>query len=106
MVWSGWYPPQDNEESRKSLTPNNAFVKCAKPPSTLAQCTEKLGPCLFDLSADPCEYENQADKKPFILERMLSLIEEYKKGMVPIRNKPNDPIADPAKHGWVWTAWQ
>ncbi|KAK3726387.1 hypothetical protein QZH41_016252, partial [Actinostola sp. cb2023] len=108
-AWSGWYPPPGLEQSKKLTTPKtlkNAVVTCTKPPPVTAECTRKLGPCLFDVSADPCEYVNQAATQPEILQNMLSWLEEYKKGMVPIRNKPFDHDASPKKHGGVWGPWE
>ncbi|KXJ10807.1 DNA damage-binding protein 1a [Exaiptasia diaphana] len=63
QAWSGWYPPPGYEQLHKQEPPQtlkNAVVTCAKPPSVGTQCTKEKGPCLFDLSTDPCEYVNLA----------------------------------------------
>ena len=83
----------------------NAVVKCGTPPSSPPECTPELGPCLFDVSKDPCEYVNLAAKQPAIVDTMLKWLDEYRKTMVPPRNKPFDPSANPALHGGVWDPW-
>lgn len=107
--WSGWYPPPGYDQLHKESPPKTlkgAVVSCDKPPAQPAQCTKELGPCLFDISTDPCEYVNQANKQPEILNNMLSWLEEYKKGMVPIKNKPYDLAGSPRNHGGVWVPWR
>ena len=34
-------------------------------------CDSNVSPCLFDLAADPCEYNNVAQEHPDIVESML-----------------------------------
>ena len=105
---SKWYPrPEITESSRSfSNTPlKNAVVNCSgEPPVTPAECREK--PCLFNIEDDPCEYYNVAEKYPDVLKKLVSVMENYKKSMVPPRYKPKDKAADPNAHGGVWTPWQ
>ncbi|XP_031549548.1 arylsulfatase I-like [Actinia tenebrosa] len=107
--WSGWYPPPGLEATQKQPKPTtlkNAVVTCTKPPPLTVQCTKETGPCLFDLSSDPCEYVNQAKNHPEVLQNMLQWLEKYKNDMVPIRNKNFDPAANPNNRGGVWDAWR
>ena len=105
---SGWYPRPGLADSSRSFsnTPlKNAVVNCSgEPPVTPAECREK--PCLFNIEDDPCEYYNVAEKYPDVLKKLLSVLENYKKSMVPPRNKPRDEAADPNAHGGVWTPWR
>ncbi|CAH3038820.1 unnamed protein product [Porites evermanni] len=107
-AWSGWYPPPgfdtSNQTSRAAAL-KNAVVTCSKPPSPPVSCTKEAGPCLFDVENDPCEYVNQAKNNPDVLNRMLQWLEEFKNTMVPPRNKPVDPKANPNNFGGVWSPW-
>ena len=106
----GWYRPPGLAETIRSFsnTPprlKNAVVNCSgEPPVSPAECREK--PCLFNIEDDPCEYYNVAEKNPDVMKKLLSVLENYKKSMVPSRNKPRDEAADPNAHGGVWTPWR
>lgn len=109
----GWYPPPGFEQnpshrinsSRTLPTLKSAVVRCPPPPAKPAECRPHDGPCLFNIEDDPCEYTNLAEKQPDILDTLLKLLEKYKKTMVPIKNKPYDPYANPRYHNGLWTAW-
>ncbi|XP_020620379.1 arylsulfatase I-like [Orbicella faveolata] len=105
---SGWYPRPgltDSSRSFSNTTLKNAIVNCSgEPPVTPAECREK--PCLFNIEDDPCEYYNVAEKYPDVMKKLLSILEKYKKSMVPPRYKPIDEAADPNAHGGVWTPWR
>ena len=83
----------------------NAAVSCGKPPSTPVECTKQAGPCLFDVEDDPCEYVNRANSNPDLVNQMLQELEKFKQTMVPPRNKPFDPRANPDNFGGVWSPW-
>ncbi|KAJ7390442.1 hypothetical protein OS493_025142 [Desmophyllum pertusum] len=104
---SGWYPRPGLTEMSSSVSKvplKNAVVNCSgEPPKVPAECSEK--PCLFNIEEDPCEYYNVAEKYPDVLQKGLSLLANYKRSMVPPRNKPVDKAADPRIHGGVWTTW-
>ncbi|KAL9955594.1 hypothetical protein ACROYT_G036936 [Oculina patagonica] len=106
--WSGWYAPpgfENSNHSTRGAALKNAEVTCGKPPSSPPECTHELGPCLFDVIKDPCEYVNQAKNEPAIVDLMLEWLDEYRKTMVPPRNKPFDPNSNPDKYGGVWSPW-
>ncbi|XP_027058114.1 arylsulfatase B-like isoform X2 [Pocillopora damicornis] len=108
--WSGWYAPPGIEYSNHSTRAahaslKNAVVTCGEPPSSPPECTSELGPCLFDVLADPCEYVNQAKNHPDVVDGMLLWLKEYRETMVPPRNKPFDPNANPNNFGGVWSPW-
>ena len=106
-VRSGWYPRPGFESSNsyRNAPLKNAVVNCSgEPPIEPAECREK--PCLFNIEDDPCEYYNVAEIYPDVLEKLVSVLENYKKTMVAPRNKPIDKAADPNAHGGVWTPWR
>ena len=108
--WSGWYAPPGIENSNHSTRAaraslKNAVVTCGEPPSSPPECTPELGPCLFDVLADPCEYVNQAKNHPDVVDGMLLWLKEYRETMVPTRNKHFDPRANPNNFGGVWSPW-
>ncbi|KAL9955582.1 hypothetical protein ACROYT_G036923 [Oculina patagonica] len=107
----GWYPPPGVDISTQRPrnvshpTLKSAVVTCGPPPAKPAKCGHKDGPCLFNIEDDPCEYTNLAGEEKEVLQYMLQLLEKYKASMVPIRNKPYDPNANPHYHDGLWTAW-
>ncbi|KAM7282183.1 arylsulfatase B [Ixodes scapularis] len=68
-------------------------------------CAPAAAPCLFDLSKDPCEYNNIAEEHPEVLRRLIGKLEAYRATSMPPGNLPLDPRADPALHNHVWAAW-
>ncbi|XP_062851464.1 arylsulfatase I [Trichomycterus rosablanca] len=60
---------------------------------------------LFNVSADPYERRDLAQARPEVVRLLLSRIAEYNRTAVPLRNPPDDPMADPRLHGGVWTPW-
>ncbi|KAM7304208.1 arylsulfatase B [Ixodes scapularis] len=79
-------------------------IKCGKrDPSK--PCSPTVAPCLFDLSKDPCEYNNIAEQHNEVLQRLLGKLEGYRETSVPPGNLPSDEQADPALHNNVWSSW-
>ncbi|UYV75965.1 hypothetical protein LAZ67_13001950 [Cordylochernes scorpioides] len=95
--WSGWYGPAgSNDTSRYD-------VQCGPKGST---CNPVEAACLFNIEEDPCEMNNLADEKPQMVAEMLQRVAEYAKKAVPPLNKPFDPQANPALHGYFWSPWR
>ena len=82
-----------------------AVVTCGKPPSSPSECTRESGPCLFNVADDPCEYVDLAKNESELVESMLKRLEGFKETMVPTRNQPLDPKANPNNFGGVWSPW-
>ncbi|XP_029838419.4 arylsulfatase B-like [Ixodes scapularis] len=79
-------------------------IKCGKrDPSK--PCAPTVAPCLFDLSKDPCEYNNIAEQHNEVLQRLLRKLDGYRETSVPPGNLPSDPQADPALHNNAWSTW-
>ncbi|CAN8020189.1 unnamed protein product, partial [Ixodes persulcatus] len=68
-------------------------------------CAPTVAACLFDLSKDPCEYNNIAEEHPEVLRRLIGKLEAYRATSMPPGNLPPDPQADPALHNHAWAAW-
>ena len=62
--------------------------------------------CLFNITADPCEYHDLSEKNPDVLATMKQRLQFYEDGMAPSRRKPEiDPKCNPKLHGGVWKPW-
>jgi arylsulfatase B len=76
-----WYPPPGlSWNYSSSLT-----VHCAKPPTTLERagaCTNETAPCLFNISADPCEHINLAEQMPDIVSQLMVRLRVYQRTTV------------------------
>ena len=100
----GWYPPP------AQLPDARATVECGDLPPSLVSldCTEEE-PCLFNITADPCEHHNLAPDRPDEVARLGARLAEYAAtAVLPWTNfcREPDPRADPAKFGGVWTPWE
>eukprot|EP00727_Mastigamoeba_balamuthi_P014473 m51a1_g9650 hypothetical protein (582) ;mRNA; f:1183037-1185220 len=86
---------------------SNFTVKCGQPPATPTLCPQAT-PCLFDLEADPCEYNNLAKALPAKLAEMQARMNEYRAtAVMPFMGfGKNDPRANPGNwddelHPWM-----
>ena len=62
---------------------------------------------LYNITADPTEHVDLSEKLPDVVKKMQERLEEYKKSMVPPRNKPNDPkAAETAEKTGAWGPWR
>lgn len=69
-------------------------------------CDLMKAPCLFDLSVDPCEENNLADKHLELLIDMKTRFDYQMTFVVESRRTPSDQMADPKFHDFTWTWWQ
>ncbi|KAJ9473776.1 putative sulfatase PB10D8.02c [Diplonema papillatum] len=72
----GWFPPPGQDPSTVNYT-----VSCAPPPSTASKCSTTW--CLFNVSADPCEYNDIASEYPEIVSSLAQKLTVYKNTAVP-----------------------
>ncbi|GFY77320.1 arylsulfatase B [Trichonephila inaurata madagascariensis] len=84
----------------------NATISCVQPPPEgNGGCDPNQSPCLFNIAADPCEYNNLAEKYPRIVRSMLEILKRYNEtAREPILNT-RDPQADPRCHGFSYVPW-
>ena len=125
--WDGWYPPEGSSNPPE-VAPAHMFesklddilrkvgrepkkgtplvIVCGpKPVNASTNCDAQHKFCMFNITADPCEYNNIADQLPDDLELLRQRLEYYRKTAVPPRNKPNDPAGDPIHHNGTWVPW-
>ena len=113
--YSWWIKPNEyaakmdaifQELGRTPLLPHPAIVQCGeKPKNASTNCDVKKSPCLYDISKDPCEYNNLANEFPNVVKMLQSKLNEYRKTMQKPRIKPDDPASNPKYFGGVWTPW-
>ncbi|XP_028129869.1 arylsulfatase B-like [Diabrotica virgifera virgifera] len=85
-----------------------ATVTCApSDPDQLEEtkCNLLHSPCLFNIKDDPCERINLASARPNIVKNLEHLLLDYRKTVVPPRNKPRDPKANPVYWNNTWVSW-
>lgn len=127
---NGWYKPEGYADSKKEnaapehmfrnkelelilynlgmdlSTDGPAVVHCsAVPPNASVNCQPDKVPCLFNITADPCEYNNLAQMYPETVQALESRLTYYETTMVTPRNKHQDPKGLPAFHGGAWVPW-
>ncbi|GBP07455.1 Arylsulfatase I [Eumeta japonica] len=126
--WDGWYGPGgrggrydlrallDSRAGRAlaalRLMPNQTQILSTRAASTIqcgvcaangVACRPLQAPCLFNIELDPCELNNLAETQPAVLQRLLSLLQQYNASAAPPNNQPLDPKGDPARWDHVYT---
>ena len=92
---------------RKPLYPEEPFsVKCGpRPENASTNCKPWLQACLYNVTADPCEYENLALSLPEVVTALQKRVEFYKDHSVPPAVKPSDDAGLPYHHNGYWVPW-
>ena len=91
---------------REVYTGTPIVVDCGeRPPNALTNCDPAIAPCLFDLDADPCEYNNLASFMPEIVTELLEKLAKYNATAVPQKDEPDDPNSFPIHHCGTWGPW-
>ncbi len=91
---------------KPTAQPHAAVIHCGKKPQNAStNCQVGKAPCLFNITSDPCEYNNLAHQMPQIVAMLEARLSKYEATMVKPRNKPEDPAGDPKLWGGVWTPW-
>ncbi|KAK8402796.1 hypothetical protein O3P69_000844 [Scylla paramamosain] len=75
------------------------------PKNATLSCNSQEHPCLFHIPSDPCEYHNLATAYPLHVNVLRAKLKLYNATVVPPRNKPWDPKANPKYWGYSWTNW-
>lgn len=93
---------------RAELFRGEAKVTCngrVPPKEGPSVCNPLISPCLFNIVEDPCETTNLAHLLPATLRIMKAESERYQQIAATPRNKPSDPLANPALYNGTWTNW-
>ena len=85
----------------------DSVIDCGlKPANASVNCDPKHDLCLFDVSADPCEYNNVADSYPQVVSRLWNKLIEMNRTSAQPANRPSDPYCDPKLHNYSWSCWR
>ncbi|KAL1455373.1 hypothetical protein WDU94_009472 [Cyamophila willieti] len=79
----------------------NATVTCGD--AAEVSCQPQISPCLFDISNDPCEKNNLADRFPEILSQLEKALAEINGTAVQPIDKPCDPFSNPDNFNHTWS---
>nr|XP_020468070.1 arylsulfatase I-like [Monopterus albus] len=60
---------------------------------------------LFNITGDPYERQNLADHRPDVVQQLLARLAYYNQTAVPVYFPPDDPQANPSRHGGAWVPW-
>ncbi|KAG8194370.1 hypothetical protein JTE90_010986 [Oedothorax gibbosus] len=83
-----------------------AVVKCeGSAPLDGGGCDKSNYPCLFNVPADPCEYQNIAPKYPKIVKSMLEGVEKCNASALTPTYTDRDPQGDPRCHAFTYAPW-
>ena len=90
-----WYPPPGLPWDYANFT-----VRCPKPPVAPEPCTKKQ-PCLYNITADPCEQLNLAPRMPAVVDKLAARLAEYREtAVLSWKNFDQyDPRSDPSRFG-------
>ncbi|XP_055526835.1 arylsulfatase B-like [Wyeomyia smithii] len=84
----------------------HARIHCGALPDDINFCDPLIQPCLFDIINDPCELNDISHKHPEKVAAIQYKLNIYRRSAAKPRNKPDDPAANPANFGGVWTWWR
>ncbi|XP_072220462.1 arylsulfatase I-like [Leuresthes tenuis] len=60
---------------------------------------------LFNITGDPYERQDLAEQRPDVVQQLLARLAYYNQTAVPVYFPPDDPRADPSRHGGAWVPW-
>ncbi|MEQ2314159.1 hypothetical protein AMECASPLE_009340 [Ameca splendens] len=60
---------------------------------------------LFNITSDPFERQDLADQRPDVVQQLLARLAYYNQTAVPVYFPPDDPRANPSRHGETWVPW-
>ncbi|CAL1279724.1 unnamed protein product [Larinioides sclopetarius] len=84
----------------------NLRLTCEQPPPKKASlCDPSIKPCLFNITADPCEYYDIADQHPDTVNEMLEIIEKFQSQEMKPQSKACDALANPMCHQFLYVPW-
>lgn len=127
LEWDKWYKPEQSSANsdpspnlwrgvvgdilkaigRPKRAPRPFTVTCnsTSPANATTKCDPAKSPCVFNITADPCEYYNLADALPHVTDTLHHRLQMYERTAIPPANKPQDPKGFPIHHGGIWVPW-
>ncbi|KAM3603671.1 uncharacterized protein V6R79_000410 [Siganus canaliculatus] len=60
---------------------------------------------LFNITADPCERQDLSEQRPEVVQQLLARLAYYNQTAVQVYFPPDDPRANPIRHGGAWVPW-
>uniref|UniRef100_A0A7N8XJW0 Arylsulfatase I-like n=1 Tax=Mastacembelus armatus TaxID=205130 RepID=A0A7N8XJW0_9TELE len=60
---------------------------------------------LFNITGDPYERHDVAKERPDVVQQLLARLAYYNQTAVPVYFPPDDPRANPGRHGGAWVPW-
>ncbi|XP_047225334.1 arylsulfatase I-like isoform X2 [Girardinichthys multiradiatus] len=60
---------------------------------------------LFNITSDPFERQDLADQRLDVVQQLLARLAYYNQTAVPVYFPPDDPRANPSRHGETWVPW-
>ncbi len=106
--WTEWYNPPDYErqayrDRRRNTEFEQSVIDCGNLPETHPNCSHG---CLFDIEADPCEYQDLSQAHNEVFDRLKEKLNSFRNEMIEPRYKHDaDPNSNPRNHGGIWTPW-
>ncbi|XP_054163408.1 arylsulfatase B-like [Oppia nitens] len=90
----------------KVLT-ENVNIDCGpKPTNASVNCRPDVEHCLFNITADPCEYNNLAQIYPKVVDQLWHQLVSFNTTAREPGTQPSDPVCDPALHDYAWSCWR
>lgn len=87
-------------------SPHPFVISCGPPPANAStNCEPWKAPCLFNITADPCEFNNLAQGRQELVKALLEKIERYAEHSIPPINQPVDDKGLPYHHDGLWVPW-
>ncbi|XP_066257386.1 arylsulfatase J [Euwallacea similis] len=125
-AWDNWYGPSGRDNTYNvsliqespagralkgiNSLANAKIIKTLRAEATVIcgdvekiKCNPVKAACLFNVTEDPCEYKNIADRFPDIVKELQSVLQKYNATAVPPRNLPLDPRGNPKYWNYVFT---
>ncbi|CAL1279729.1 unnamed protein product [Larinioides sclopetarius] len=84
----------------------NLRLTCEEPSSNeTSQCDPSKKPCLFNITADPCEYYDVADQHPDTVDEILKIVQNYQLEEMKPQDRACDASANPMCHHFMYVPW-